>query len=222
VFAAASLQQAFTRIGHGFEAAHPGTTVAFSFAGSADLVGQLVAGAPADVFAAADTATMRKVTDAGLGAGDPAAFATNTLTIVTPPDDPAGVASLADLARPGTQVVVCAPQVPCGAATEQVERATGTALHPVSEESSVTDVLGKVTSGEADAGLVYVTDAAAAGRAVRSVPFPEAAQAVNTDPVVVLDDARQPALARDFAAFVTGPQGQRVLHAAGFGPPPPS
>ncbi|GAA4662661.1 molybdate ABC transporter substrate-binding protein [Kineococcus glutinatus] len=219
VFAAASLTATFTEIGTRFEAAHPGVEVEFAFAGSSDLVTQITAGAPADVFAAADERTMQKVVDAGSVAGGPVAFATNTLQIVTPPDDPAGVAGVADLARPGVDVVVCAPQVPCGAATRLAEEAAGVDVRPVSEESSVTDVLGKVTSGQADAGVVYVTDAIAAGDAVRAVPFPEAAQAVNTYPVAALREARDAELAAAFTAFVAGPEGRQVLAAAGIGAP---
>ena len=124
------------------------------------------------MFASADTNNMTKAVDAGLVAGEPVDFATNTLTIVTPPGNPKGIASFADLAKPGTTVVVCAPQVPCGSATEKVEKATGVTLAPVSEESAVTDVLGKITSGQADAGLVYVTDAEGRGRQGHRDPVP--------------------------------------------------
>lgn len=164
VFAAASLKSVFTELGKRFEDANPGATVEFNFAGSSDLATQLTQGAPADVFASADAPNMNKVVDAGLVHGDPVDFAANTLTIVTAPGNPKHITSFADLTKPGISVVVCAPQVPCGAATEKVEKATGVTLHPVSEESAVTDVLGKVTSGQADAGLVYVTDAKGAGR----------------------------------------------------------
>lgn len=216
VFAAASLKSTFTELGTRFENDHPGTTVAFSFAGSSDLVAQLAQGAPADVFASADTANMIKAADAGVVAGSPVDFATNTLTIVTPPGNPKGIASFADLAEPGTQVVVCAPQVPCGSATEKVERAAGVELSPVSEESAVTDVLGKITSGQADAGLVYVTDAAGAGDKVTAAAFPEAVDAVNTYPIAALKNSANPQVAQEFVDFVTGPTGRDVLTAAGF------
>ena len=219
VFAAASLKATFTELGAQFEAAHPGTTVTFTFAGSSDLVTQLTQGAPGDVFASADTANMTKAVDAGLIAGEPTNFATNTLTIVTPPDNPAGITSFADLATPGAKVVVCAPQVPCGSATATLESATGVDITPVSEESAVTDVLGKVTAGEADAGLVYVTDASGAGEAVETVPFPESTQAVNTYPVAVLEESRNAAVARAFEELLTGPEGRAVLENAGFAAP---
>ncbi|WP_269321356.1 molybdate ABC transporter substrate-binding protein [Rhodococcus sp. UNC363MFTsu5.1] len=219
VFAAASLKKTFTELGEKFEAEHPGTNVEFSFAGSSDLVAQLTQGAPADVFASADTKNMTKAVDAGLTATDPVNFATNTLTIVTPPGNPKNIATFADLANPGNQVVVCAPQVPCGAATQKIEESTGTDITPVSEESSVTDVLGKVTSGQADAGLVYVTDAAGAGAAVTTVPFPESSGAVNTYPIAELKSSENSTTAAEFVELVTGPTGRQVLAGAGFAAP---
>ena len=219
VFAAASLKTPFTDIGERFKTDNPGSDIEFSFAGSSDLVTQLAQGAPADVFASADTKNMGKAAEADLVAGDPVNFATNTLTIVTAPGNPKKVASFKDLAAPGLSVVACAPQVPCGSATEKVEKATGVQLNPVSEESQVTDVLGKVTSGQADAGLVYVTDAQGAGDKVTAVPFPESADAVNTYPIAVLEQSTQPELARAFVDLVTGEAGQKVLTAAGFAKP---
>ncbi|WP_432520136.1 molybdate ABC transporter substrate-binding protein [Kineococcus sp. SYSU DK006] len=219
VFAAASLREPFTAIGERFEQAHPGVRVTSSFAGSSDLVSQVVEGAPADVLASADERTMAQVVDASLTAGEPVDVATNVLQIATPPGNPAGITSFADLARPGARVVLCAPQVPCGSAARTLQERTGVDLAPVSEESSVTDVLGKVVSGEADAGLVYVTDVAAAGDAVTGVPFPEAAGAVNTYPVAALREAADADLARRFVEFVAGEQGRSALRAAGFGVP---
>ncbi len=219
VFAAASLKAVFTELGARFENDHPATTVAFNFAGSSDLATQIGQGAPADVFASADTANMDKVVAAGLVSGAPVDFAANTLTIVTPPGNPGNVVSFADLARTGTLVVVCAPQVPCGAATQKVEELAGVELAPASEESAVTDVLGKVTSGQADAGVVYVTDAAAAGDRVTTVAFPEAAGAVNTYPIAALAGAADPGAAQAFVDLVTGPVGRQALAAAGFAAP---
>lgn len=219
VFAAASLKSTFTELGNQFQEDNAGTRVTFSFAGSSDLVTQLTQGAPADVFASADTKNMTKATDAGLVAGEPRNFAKNTLIIVTPPGNPKGIKTFADLAKPGIQVVACAPQVPCGSATEKVEKATGVTLAPVSEESAVTDVLGKITSSQADAGLVYVTDAAAAGDKVTSVPFPESSGAVNTYPIALLTESKNTATAQKFIDLITGPEGQKRLHAAGFAAP---
>lgn len=219
VFAAASLKNTFTALGTQFEEANPGTAVNFNFAGSSDLVTQITQGAPADVFASADEKNMTKAVDAGAVAGDPVDFATNTLTIVTPPDNPKAIASFADLAKPDVSVVVCAPQVPCGSATEKVEQETGVTLTPVSEESAVTDVLGKITSGQADAGLVYVTDAKGAGDKVTAIPFPEADGVVNTYPIAVLEAAGNAATAQRFIDLVTGPDGQAALSEAGFAAP---
>ncbi|MEV0946958.1 molybdate ABC transporter substrate-binding protein [Rhodococcus sp. NPDC049939] len=216
VFAAASLEETFTELARIYESENPGSRVALSFAGSSDLATQLDQGAPADVFASADTENMTKVVDADLVEGNPVDFAANTLTIVTEPGNPLGIASLADLNRDGTLVVTCAPQVPCGSATQKVETDSGIDLNPVSEESSVTDVLGKVTSGQADAGLVYVSDAVRAGDRVSAVAFPEAAEAVNTYPIAALSASKQPQMAQGFIDLVTGPEGRAVLMQAGF------
>jgi molybdate transport system substrate-binding protein len=219
VFAAASLKATFTRLAGDFEAKNPGTTITLNFAGSSDLVTQITQGAPADVFASADTKNMARLADAKLVDGTSSNFATNVLEIAVPPANPASISSFADLAKPGVKVVVCAPQVPCGAATDAVEKAAGTTLTPVSEESSVTDVLGKVTSGEADAGLVYVTDIKTAGNRVKGIPFAESDKAVNTYPIATVGTSKNKGLAQAFIAAVTGSEGQKVLNDAGFGTP---
>lgn len=219
VFAAASLKNTFTEIGELYEAENPGSSVEFNFAGSSDLVAQLQQGASADVFASADTANMTKATDSGLVDGEPVDFASNTLTIVVAPGNPKGITALADLTADGTLLVTCAQQVPSGAATTKVEEAAGVDLTPVSEESSVTDVLNKVTSGQADAGLVYVTDAASAGDQVTEVPFVESDGVVNVYPIAVLSDSGSSASAQAFVDLVTGAQGRAVLEEAGFAQP---
>ena len=219
VYAAASLKAPFTEIAERFEEANPGISVELSFAGSSDLVAQLEQGAPADVFASADTRTMDLAVADGLLGSDPVAFATNTLTIVTEAGNPKNIRSVADLAVDQMSVVVCAPQVPCGAAAARLGDAAGVDLTPVSEESSVTDVLGKVASGQADAGLVYVTDAVGAGGDVTAVAVPEAAEIVNVYPVATLADGRNPAAAADFVRYVTGDEARSVLGGAGFGTP---
>jgi molybdate transport system substrate-binding protein len=216
VFAAASLTDTFTEIGKEFEAEHDVVRVRFSFGGSADLVAQIQGGAPADVLASADTTTMGKLGDT---AKDPVSFASNTLEIAVPPGNPAGITSLADVAKAGVKLVVCAPEVPCGTATQRVARTAGLTLEPVSEEQSVTDVLGKVESGEADAGLVYVTDVTGAGDKVEGVRFPESAGAVNVYPIAALRDSSHTLLATEFVQFVLGGRGQQVLAAAGFAAP---
>lgn len=219
VFAAASLEPAFTEIAEHYKTDHPGVSVAFNFAGSSDLATQLTQGADADVFASANTAQMDKVAQAGLLDGTAVPFATNSLVIVTAPGNPHQVRSFADLAAPGLAVVVCQQPVPCGAATHKVEESIGVEVNPVSEEPDVTDVLNKVTTGQADAGVVYRTDAIHAGEKVATVEFPEAAGAINTYPIAVLEHASQAGPARAFIDLVTGEAGQKILHAAGFGKP---
>ena len=219
VYGAASLTQTFTDLATEFEAANPGVTVQTTFNGSSVLVTQIQGGAPADVFASADTANMAKLTTASLVEGTPVDFATNVLEIAVPTGNPAKITSFADLAKPGVKVVVCAPAVPCGAATVAVENATGTKLTPVSEETAVTGVLAKVETGEADAGLVYVTDVKGASGKVDGVKFAESAKAVNTYPIAALKDSKNPKAAAAFVKFVTGKVGQNVLSTAGFGKP---
>ena len=216
VFAAASLTKAFTEIGKDFEADHDGVRVRFSFGGSSDLVAQVQSGAPADVFASADTKNMDRLGSAATGPED---FASNTLEIAVPPKNPAGITSLQDLTKPGVKLVTCAVEVPCGAATHAVAEAAGLTLHPVSQEQSVTDVLGKVTTGEADAGVVYVTDVKAAGDQVEGVPFPDSSGVVNTYPIAALASSAHTRLAAAFVDFVLGDAGQAVLAKAGFAKP---
>lgn len=219
VYAAASLKPSFTKIAQQFKTDNPGSDVNFEFMGSSELATQLTQGATADVFASADTAQMDTVAKAGLVAGNSTNFASNTLVIVTAPGNPKQIGSFADLNKPGLNVVICQQPVPCGSATQRVEDSTGVHLHPVSEELSVTDVLNKVTTGQADAGLVYVTDALNAKYKVTTVNFPEAAGAVNVYPIAVLKKAPQPALAQKFVAMVTSDAGQNVLAQAGFAKP---
>lgn len=217
VYAAASLTDSFTDLAQEFEEKHAGATVQLNYAGSSTLVTQLADGAPADVFASADQANMDKAVDAGLVQGSPSIFATNTLTIAVPPGNPAGIESFADLGGSGVDLVICEPRVPCGAATQKLEEVTGVDLIPVSEESAVTDVLGKVTSGQADAGVVYKTDVTAAGDAVEEVQIAEADQAVNSYPIAELATAQNTELAQEFVDFVQGPRGQQRLAQEGFG-----
>ncbi|MGB8389319.1 molybdate ABC transporter substrate-binding protein [Mycobacterium sp.] len=219
VFAAASLKPAFTQIGRRFKDDNPGYGVDFDFAGSSELATQLTQGATADVFASADTAQMDTVAKAGLLAGSPTNFASNTLVIVTAPGNPKNIGSFADLAKPGLNVVICQQPVPCGSATQRIEDSTGVHLDPVSEELSVTDVLNKVTSGQADAALVYVTDAISAGDKVTAVNFPEAAGAVNVYPIGMLKKAPLPTLAQSFVTLVMSTTGQKILAQLGFAKP---
>jgi molybdate transport system substrate-binding protein len=219
VFAAASLKPAFTQISQQFKTDSPDNSVDFDFAGSSELATQLTQGATADVFASADTAQMDTVAKAGLLAGNPTNFASNTLVIVTAPGNPKKIGSFADLAKAGLNVVICQKPVPCGSATQRIEDKTGVHLNPVSEELSVTDVLNKVSAGQADAGLVYVTDAISAGNKVTTVNFPEAAGAVNVYPIGVLKNAPRPTPAQKFVALVTSDTGQKILAQSGFAKP---
>ncbi|MEO9321879.1 molybdate ABC transporter substrate-binding protein [Nocardioides sp. C4-1] len=218
VYAAASLTSTFEELAERFEADHEGVDVVLEFGGSSDLVEQIINGADADVFASADTKNMDKLTAEDLQGQDPQDFATNTLEIAVPPGNPAGVTSLQDLAG-DLDLVICAPEVPCGAATQTVAEAASITLDPASEEQSVTDVLGKITSGQGDAGLVYVTDVIAAGDTVEGIEFPESADAVNTYPIATVKDGDAGDLAQEWVDLVLGPDGQQVLSAAGFGAP---
>ncbi|WP_300017977.1 molybdate ABC transporter substrate-binding protein [Pseudonocardia sp.] len=219
VSAAASLTDVFTELEARFEAADPGVDVVLNFAGSSDLSSQIVNGAPVDVFASADDSRMTVVTDAGLAEGEPQVFVTNRLQIAVAPGNPEGIDTFADLTDPEITLVVCAPQVPCGAATESVEAASGVTPAPVSEEPDVRSVLSKVTSGEADAGLVYVTDVISAGDQVDGVDFPESDAALNEYPIAALANAPQPELAAAFVELVLSPEGAAVFETAGFGTP---
>ncbi|WP_273654093.1 molybdate ABC transporter substrate-binding protein [Cellulomonas fimi] len=224
VFAAASLKPAFDELTSAFADAHPAVDVRpATYDGSSTLATQLVAGARADVLASADESTMATVVDAGLVEGAPTVFTTNTLQVVVPAGNPRGVASLADLAAlasSGGRVVLCAVQVPCGAASQRVLAAAGVTLAPASEEQSVTAVLTKVAAGEADAGLVYRTDVLAAGDDVEGVDVDEAADAVNRYPIAVLGtgvrSAPDAAVAQAFVDLVLSDAGRRVLAAHGF------
>lgn len=218
VFAAASLTEAFGTIGKAFEAAHPGTTVTFSFGASSALAQQVVTGAPADVFAAASPATMKTVTDAG-DAVTPQVFARNTLEIAVPPDNPGKVTGLADFTKAPLTIALCAPQVPCGTAATKVFTAAGLTPRPDTLEQDVKAALSKVELGEVDVALVYRTDVRAAGPKVRGIAFPEAAEAVNDYPLVTLSGAPHKATADAFVAYVLSPDGQKALADAGFTSP---
>jgi molybdate transport system substrate-binding protein len=219
VYAAASLRQTFEQVAEVFEDQHAGVQVQLSLGGSSDLVAQIQEGAPADVFASADLTNMEKLTVVGLDGQPPEEFATNTLQVAVASSNPLGIDSLADLVGKDVNLVTCAPEVPCGAAAQKAAMAAGVELTPVSEEQSVTDVLAKVTSGEADAGLVYVTDVIGADGAVAGVDFPESAAAANTYPITTLADSDEPDLAAAFVDLVLGEEGQAILREAGFGAP---
>ncbi|MDR1264865.1 MAG: molybdate ABC transporter substrate-binding protein [Propionibacteriaceae bacterium] len=219
VFAAVSLTDTFNAIGAAFQEANPEVEITFSFDGSPTLVSQIEQGAPADVFASADQPNMEKLTTAGL-ASDPTFFAANSITVAVPADNPAGVTALADLGKPEVKTVLCAAEVPCGAASKRVLEAAGVTLEPVSQEQNVKSVVTKLTLGEADAGMVYVTDVAAAAGAITAIPLPDDAavqSAARTDyPIAVVEASTNTDLAAAFVSFVLSQQGQQILGDAGF------
>jgi molybdate transport system substrate-binding protein len=217
VFAATSLTEAFTEIGTAFEATDDGAPVEFSFDASSALVTQITEGAPADVFASADTANMDKLTDADLQGTDPVIFATNLLTIIVPKGNPAGITGVEDLAKPDLKVVLCAEEVPCGNYANQILDAAGVEVTPVSLEENVRGVVTKVTSGEADAGIVYVTDVAAAGDAAEGVEIPADINVVAEYPIATVGASGNQEVGEAFIDFVTGEQGQEILSQYGFG-----
>ncbi len=221
VYAASSLTAAFTTLAIDFEKANPGVTVLNTFNGSSTLVTQIQNGAPADVFASADTATMDKLTGAGLVSGTPPIFASNTMEIAVPKGNPAKITDFADLAKPAVKTVICAASVPCGAAALSLEQVTGVTITPVSQELAVTGVLSKVASGEADAGLVYVTDVKGALPAgnIEGVTFTESSKVVNQYPIAALKTSKNAAAAKAFVAYITGTAGGALLKADGFATP---
>ena len=219
VFAAASLTDVFTDLGDQLEKSNPGLDVRFNFAGSSALATQLTQGAPADVFASANEAQMKVVTDAGLPREDPVVFTENVLEIAVPKGNPGHVTRLADFAKPELTLAVCAAEVPCGAAAQKVFRAAGITAVPDTEEEDVKAALTKVELGEVDAALVYATDVRAAGSDVAGIPFPEAEQAINDYPICSLKAAPNPEAAQAFLDLVQSDAGQQALTAAGFGQP---
>lgn len=219
VLAAASLTEAFGELERTYEQAHPDVDVQVSYDSSSTLTQQVLEGAPADVLATADEQSMATVTGEGLVATEAVTFATNTLTLVTPPDDPGGVSSVADLESDDVTVAVCVPQAPCGQAARALLALDDVTVTPTTEQENVKSVLTQVVIGQVDAGLVYVTDARAAGDQVRTVAVDNASSVVSSYPVAVLADADSPAAAQDWVELVTSAPGRRVLRSYGFGPP---
>ena len=219
VFAASSLTDAFSDIGRAFVDVHPSADVVLNFGGSSRLAAQINEGAPADVFAAADPASMARVVEASDSTDRPVNVATNTSQIIVESGNPLGLETLDDLADPGLVVVFCAPQVPCGSYAAQVLDAAGVDVTPASLEQNVKAVTTKVTSGEADAGIVYVTDVRAAGDAADGVTIPADVNVTATYPIVVTADASNPVGGAAFVDFVRSRAGQDILERYGFGPP---
>jgi molybdate transport system substrate-binding protein len=216
VYAAASLTDSFKAIGRAFQAAHPGVTVQFNFAGTPTLVTQVEQGAQADVFASADTTNMDKLKADGFTAGTPQVFAHNQLEIVVAPGNPRGIARLADLAKPGVIFISEAATVPAGKYSLQALARAGVAVTPKSLETDVKSVVSKVELGEADAGIVYTTDVKAAGSKVQGVPIPASDNVVATYPMAAVKGTKSSDLANAFIAFVLSSAGQSTLGSFGF------
>jgi molybdate transport system substrate-binding protein len=217
VFAAASLTAAFTKLGDDFSAANGGTKVTFNFAGSQALATQIQQAAPADVFASADTANMDKVKDL---VGTPQPFASNLLAIVVEKGNPKGVRTLGDLASSDLKVVLAAEEVPAGKYAKQVLDQARVPVQPVSQEDNVKAVVTKVSLGEADAGLVYVTDVTAGGDKVEGVDIPQDQNVLATYPIATVKASQAPDQAQAFMDLVLSDEGQQVLERHGFLPPP--
>jgi molybdate transport system substrate-binding protein len=213
VFAASSLSKAFTQLGADFEAQHTGTKVTFSFAASSALAQQVLAGAPADVFASASPRNMKQVTDAG-DASDPKTFAHNVAEIAAAPGS--AVTDLADLSRPGLKVALCDSSVPCGALADQVLRNAHVTVRPVTRGVDVASTLAAVANGSADAAIVYVTDVRAAGNKVTGIPIPAAVNASTAYEIATVKGSHDTALAEAFEQLVLSAEGQATLATAGF------
>ena len=216
VFAAASLTDSFTALGKSFQQAHPSVTVQFNFAGTPTLVTQIEQGAQADVFAAADTTNMTKLTTDGFTAGTSKVFAHNQLEIVVAPGNPKGINGLADLAKPGVIYITEGSTVPAGKYALQALAAAGVKVTPKSLETDVKSVVAKIELGEADAGIVYTTDVRAAGSKVQGVPIPVSYNVVATYPIVAVKGSKNVDVANTFVAYVLSAAGQSTLASFGF------
>ncbi len=216
VFAASSLTEAFTEMAEAFSAQNPGATVVFNFAGSSDLVTQISEGAPADVFVSADDSNMTKLTDAHENAGEPMSIAKNTFAIIVEKGNPKGITGVADLANSDLIVVLCADTVPCGKGAKKVLENAAVTLTPASFEDKVKGVVTKVTTGEADAGIVFVTDVSAAGNDAEGVAIPADINVISNYPIVITKEATNPSAAQAFIDFVASDAGLAILSKYGF------
>lgn len=219
VLAASSLTETFTELERIYEQDHAGVDVRLAFDSSATLAGQVIEGAPADVLATADARTMATVTDADATAGDPSRFATNTMVLVVPAGNPARIKSFADLDRDGVSYLTCAESAPCGAVAKSLLDLNHVEAPPKSFEIDVKAVLTKIELDEADAGLVYATDAASSGDTVETIAIPGSREAVNPYLVAPLRDSEHLDAARAWVELVLSKKGQDVLGEAGFGSP---
>lgn len=220
VFAATSLTDAFNKIGSQFHSANPGVTVKFNYNGSSSLATQINQGAPADVFASASPKNMTTVTDQKMTSATPKDFASNSGEIMVEAGNPSHIKTVADLASSSLKVVTCAPEVPCGALATAIFKNAGVTVKPVSQEQNVGGVVTKVTLGEADAGIVYVTDVKANGSKTVGVPIPDNQNQITDYPIAEIKGAPNATAAAAFINYVLGPNGQAVLNGFGFLPPP--
>jgi molybdate transport system substrate-binding protein len=216
IYAASSLTEAFNELKRGFAAAHPGTTISITYGASSELATQIGQGAPADVFA---SASKKNMTALGSAAVHPTDFVSNVLTVAVPPANPAKIASVRDVAKKSVKVAICDPAVPCGVVAAEVFAKAGISVKATASEPDVKSVLAAVESGEVDAGLVYVTDARAAGTKVRGVAIPARFRASTTYPIAALKRAKNAVLAKAWVDYVLSPAGRKVFAADGFGPP---
>src|SRR3984957_1419824 len=219
VFAATSLTDAFNKIGSQFEQANPGVSVKFNYNGSSSLATQITQGAPADVFASASPTNMKTVTDQSLASTTPEIFTRNQGEIMVEAGNPDHITSLANLANTAIKVVTCAPEVPCGALATAVFKNAGVTVKPVSQEQNVGGVVTKVSLGEADAGIVYVTDVKANGSKTTGVVIPASQNQITKYPIAEVKGAPNATAAAAFIGYVLGPDGQQVLKSFGFMPP---
>jgi molybdate transport system substrate-binding protein len=212
VFAAASLNTAFTDLGKQFESAHPGTKVTFDF-DSSTILSQQIQDNPgkADVFASADTANMQKLEDAKVVTGTPTVFAKNQMEIAVEPGNPKTVKTVADLSSRSLIVVLCDPSAPCGKYADQLLRQDNVTVTPKSRELNATSTLGKVSSGEADAAIVYVTDVKGAGSDVAGVVIPTSQNVVATLPIAALKNSKNATLAGEWVSFITSSASEKTL-----------
>jgi molybdate transport system substrate-binding protein len=217
VFAASSLTGSFTTMESAFEKAHPNVNVVTSFDSSSVLVKQIQSGATADVMATADEESMQPLVDKSQVSGSPTTFATNHLIVVTPKDNPGKVTRLDSLSK--VKFVLCDPSAPCGAASKKVLASAGISARPQSLEQNVKGVLAKVTSGNTDAGLVYVTDAKAPAGQVKAFPIPDKENVTTKDLIAVVKASKHAKIAKEWIDYVMSSAGRKVLEAAGFGAP---
>jgi molybdate transport system substrate-binding protein len=219
VFAAASLTESFDAMAKQFQKKYPGVDVRFNYDASSNLATQINQGAPADVFASADADNLQKTIDAGTVTPPPLVFAKNRLEIAVEKGNPKKIKSLADLQKSGLVVVLCADQVPCGKYAAESFAKAGVTVSPASKEENAKATLSKVSIGEADASIVYVTDVKAAKGTTSGVKIPDKVNVIATYPVGVVKASQNATAAKAWVKFVRSKEGQAILRKFGFLPP---